>query len=58
MIREAVALTDKIRNGIDINGDEHIELISGEGGAITAYEHAYYMADMLMFPRANQTIVP
>ena len=58
MIREAVALADKIRNGIDINGDEHIEQISGEGGAITAYEHAYYMADMVIFPRTNETTAP
>jgi hypothetical protein len=58
MIREAVALGDKIRNGIDINGDERIEPISGEGGAITAYEHAYYMADMVIFPPANETIAP
>jgi len=58
MIREAVALANRIRNGIDINGDEKIEPISGEGGAITAYEHAYYMADMLIFPRTNEIITP
>ena len=56
--REAVALADKIRNGIDISGDENVEPISGEGGAITAYEHAYYMADMVIFPRANEIIAP
>ena len=55
MIREAVALADKIRTGIDINGDEHIEPISGEGGAITAYEHAYYMAAMVIFLCTNET---
>ena len=54
MIREAVALADKIRNGIDLNGNEHIEPIPGEGGAVTAYEHAYYMADMDIVPGANQ----
>src|SRR6266511_1607025 len=47
-IREAVALADKIRNGIDVNGNEKIEPVSGEGGAVTAYEHAYYMADMVI----------
>jgi len=55
MIREAVALADKIRNGIDINGDENVEPIPGEGGAITAYEHAYYMADMAIVPGASQS---
>jgi hypothetical protein len=54
MIREAVALADKIRNGIDINGDENVEPIPGEGGAVTAYEHAYYMADMVIVPDVSQ----
>jgi len=55
MIREAVALADKIRNGIDVNGNESIEPIVGEGGAVTAYEHAYYMADMSIVPGASQS---
>jgi hypothetical protein len=50
MVREAVALADKIRNGIDVNGNENIEPVPGEGGALTAYEHAYYMADMSIVP--------
>ena len=54
MVREAVALADKIRNGIDVNGNENIEPVSGEGGAVTAYEHAYYMADMVIIPGASQ----
>jgi tRNA A-37 threonylcarbamoyl transferase component Bud32 len=58
MIREAVALTEQLRNGIDINGDENIDPIAGEGGFITAYEHAYYMADMVILPSANETITP
>ena len=58
MIREAVALADKIRNGIDINGNEHVEPIAGEGGAVTAYEHAYYMADMIILPGASRRISP
>jgi serine/threonine protein kinase len=55
MIREAVALADRIRNGIDVNGNESIEPIPGEGGAVTAYEHAYYMADMVILPGAVQS---
>ena len=58
MIREAVALADKIRNGIDVNGNESIEPVSGEGGAVTAYEHAYYMADMAIVPGASQPPTP
>jgi hypothetical protein len=55
MIREAVALADKIRNGIDVNGDENIEPVSGEGGAVTAHEHAYYMADMDIIPNTSES---
>src|SRR5688572_10194267 len=55
MIREAVALADKIRNGIDVNGNESIEPVPGEGGALTAYEHAYYMADMAILPGASSS---
>jgi hypothetical protein len=54
-IRQAVALANQIRTGLDINGNENIEPIPGEGGAVTAYEHAYYMADMLILPTENQT---
>jgi serine/threonine protein kinase len=50
MVRQAVALASQIRNGIDINGNENIEPIPGEGGALTAYQHAYYMADMTIVP--------
>jgi hypothetical protein len=55
MVRKAVAWADKIRNGIDVNGNEKIEPIPAEGGAVTAYEHAYYMADMIIVPGAGQT---
>ena len=47
-IRQAVALANQIRTGVDVNGNENIEPIAGEGGAVTAYEHSYYMADMLI----------
>jgi serine/threonine protein kinase len=49
-IRQAVVLADQILNGVDINGNENIEAIPGEGGVVTAYEHAYYMADILLSP--------
>ncbi|HUE98931.1 MAG TPA: protein kinase [Anaerolineales bacterium] len=57
-IRQAVAMANQIRTGLDINGNENIEPIPGEGGALTAYEHSYYMADMLILPAANQTPIP
>jgi hypothetical protein len=57
-IRQAVAMANQIRVGLDVDGNEKIEPISGEGGALTAYEHAYYMADMLILPTINQTPAP
>ena len=45
-VRKAVALANQILNGLDVNGNELVEPIMGEGGALTAYQHAYYMADM------------
>jgi hypothetical protein len=48
MIRNSLALANQIENGFDVNGNEIIEPIPGEGGAVAAYEHAYYMADILI----------
>ena len=58
LIRQAVSLANQIRTGVDVDGNEKIEPISGEGGAVTAYEHSYYMADMLILPATNQTATP
>jgi serine/threonine protein kinase len=58
LIRQAVAMVNQIRTGVDVNGNENIEPITGEGGAITAYEHSYYMADMLIPPSTSQTPTP
>jgi hypothetical protein len=48
LVRQAVALSDTILLGTDLNGNERIEAIAGEGGAQTAYQHALYMADMVI----------
>jgi hypothetical protein len=53
-MRNAVTLANQILNGLDINGNEVIEPIAGEGGAITAYQHAYYLADMPIMPGKDQ----
>jgi eukaryotic-like serine/threonine-protein kinase len=57
-IRQAVVIANQIRAGLDVDGNEKIEPIPGEGGALTAFEHAYYMADMLILPTENQTPAP
>jgi hypothetical protein len=46
LIRDATALADRILNGRDLNGNEIVDPIEGEGGAKTALEHATYMIDM------------
>jgi hypothetical protein len=58
MIRNSLALTNQIQDGFDANGNERIEPVPGEGGAATAYEHAYYMADMLIPAGLNATPAP
>lgn len=49
-IVELQALSKQVLFGVDTNGNELIEPILGEGGSNTAYEHAYYMAEMLLLP--------
>jgi len=48
-LRESVALGDELLKGIDLNGDEKVDPLPGEGGATTAYNHSFYMADMTVF---------
>ena len=49
-IRSAVTLADQMLDGVDLNGNEAVEPVPGEGGAHTAFEHAGYMADMSILP--------
>jgi len=49
-VRQAVVLANQILNGVDVNGNENIEAVPGEGGTLTAYEHSYYMADIQVKP--------
>jgi hypothetical protein len=58
MIRNAVALSNQIENGFDVNGNENIEPIPGEGGTKTAYDHAYYMVDILIPAASSATPAP
>ncbi len=48
-VRDLVSQADRFLNGDDLNGDELVDPIPGEGGAVTAYRHAQYMADMSVF---------
>jgi serine/threonine protein kinase len=57
-IRLAVSLAEQILTGLDINGNESVEPIAGEGGAATAFEHAEYMTDMPILEGEGQTPPP
>lgn len=54
VIAEMQTLSGLILSGEDANGNGRIEPIPGEGGADTAYEHAYFMADMPIYPGPNR----
>lgn len=57
-LRRAVALANQMLNGIDIDGNESVDPVPGEGGAITAFEHAGYMADMPILEGENRSPTP
>jgi hypothetical protein len=53
-VDEITTLANEILLGVDSNNDGEIQAIAGEGGASTAYEHAYYLADMELLPGAQR----
>jgi hypothetical protein len=55
---KASTLANQMLEGIDIDGSESIDPIAGEGGALTAFEHAEYMSDMPILPGENQMPSP
>ncbi|MDD2922799.1 MAG: hypothetical protein PHQ36_11000, partial [Anaerolineales bacterium] len=58
LITEMSALSLKILSGVDSNGNKLLEPIIGEGGADTAYEHAFYMANMQLMLGAGRIPPP
>lgn len=46
---QSLALADRMVNGRDLDGNERIEPVPGEGGLLTALDHAVYMLDMPLF---------
>ncbi|HEX6109633.1 MAG TPA: anti-sigma factor [Ktedonobacteraceae bacterium] len=49
-VQEIVALANHALNGVDTNGDESIDPVPGEGGAVTAYFHGQLMAALVLAP--------
>lgn len=58
VIAEMDILAERILSGDDRNENGRIEPIPGEGGADTAYDIAYFMADMQIFPGPNRLPPP
>jgi hypothetical protein len=58
LIKEMSTLSIQTISGIDSNGNGLIEPIVGEGGADTAYQYAYYMAEMPLLPGAHRIPPP
>jgi hypothetical protein len=58
LIAEMTVLSIQIVSGADSNSNGLIDPIIGEGGADTAYEYAYYMADMPLISGAHQIPLP
>jgi hypothetical protein len=55
VVTQLSALGNKLVHGIDANGNGFIEPIADECGADTAYEHAYFMADMPLYAGSDRT---
>ena len=49
-VANAVTLTNKMLNGIDLDSSGTVDPVPGEGGSQTAYDQAYHMADMPLRP--------
>ncbi|KAA0268607.1 MAG: hypothetical protein DPW18_13430 [Chloroflexi bacterium] len=54
-LAEIQTLSYNMLYGVDTNNNGVIEPVTGEGGADTVYEHAYYLAEMPLLPGAQRT---
>ncbi|HEV7126101.1 MAG TPA: hypothetical protein VGN32_01520, partial [Ktedonobacterales bacterium] len=48
--QQIISLVDRAINGVDINGDESIDPVAGEAGAIIAYDHGQKLATLQLAP--------
>jgi len=58
LIIEITTLSSQIISGVDSNKNGLIEPLIGEGGADTAYEYAYYLAEMPLLQGAHRIPPP
>lgn len=57
-IRETAGLASQILAGVDADGNQSIDAVSGECGVLTTYGYAYYLPDMYILPGAGQVPLP
>jgi len=53
-LRRAAILAAQMLDGIDLDGNESVDPVAGEGAALTAVQHAEYMSDMPILPVENK----
>lgn len=53
VIQDIVTLSDHVVNGFDLNDNGQIDPVTGEAGAITAYNQGQLMAQLALAPRGN-----
>ncbi|MBC8160281.1 MAG: cupredoxin domain-containing protein, partial [Roseiflexaceae bacterium] len=53
-----LTLAEQTLQGVDVNLDEQVGPIAGEGGVITAYQHAQLMASMALTAQDSAAVVP
>lgn len=58
LVLQALAISDRMKNGRDLDGNERIEPVPGEGGLLTALDHAIYMLDMSLLEGAQRLPKP
>ncbi len=51
-LQEVVTLSEHAFTGVDTNGDESIDPVPGEAGAVTGYQHGQLMAELSLAPSA------
>jgi hypothetical protein len=50
VVGDLVAVSDHAYHGVSVNSDQSIDPVSGQAGAVTAYEHGQFMATLTMRP--------
>jgi plastocyanin len=57
-VQRILALSHQMIDGVDLNGDEQISPVPGEGGVLTAYQHAQLMAGIEVAPATAAALAP